>query len=614
VNLRTTFEKIVRRAGLAPWPRLFHSLRASRETELVQAHPLHVVTSWLGHTPKIAEKHYLMTTEADFQRAADGALQSADRVLQNRMQYPPATPSNPGTTPRRPFRAEKTGRPQSPTVQRVAKPRQTVRYFLLGVVESRKRRGQDSNLRRTYKALIGLANRRFRPLSHLSKCLCHNDLWRVSFFSPALLTPLVTPDKLKGMENEPRRHPGLAATPDPLPKGATMPDSTTPATSGKPSRPEGFPLFAHATKRWAKKIRGKLHYFGPWSDPEGALDRYLAEKPYLESGRTPRRSTGDGLTVGELRGRFLTAKSRALDAGEITRRTYAEYRGTADHLLAAFGAERLVDDLAADDFADLRAGLVKRLGPVRLGNEITRIRTVFKWGFEAGLIDRPIRYGPEFRKPSASVLRRHRAKNGERMLEAAELRKLIDAAPQPVKAMILLGVNCGFGNHDVATLPLESLDLDGGWIDFARPKTGIPRRCPLWPETVAALRDAVARRPAARHDAAKGLVFLTRRGRPWIVRDTANPVTVAAKAVMEAVGVHRPGLGFYTLRHVFRTIADGARDNVAIDRIMGHSDPSMAGVYRERIDDSRLAAVAQHVHDWLYADAGESGEHNNAGN
>ena len=68
-NLRTTFEKIITRAGLEPWPRLFHNLRASRETELVNEHPVQVVTSWLGNTPNIALKHYLMVRDTDFEKA-----------------------------------------------------------------------------------------------------------------------------------------------------------------------------------------------------------------------------------------------------------------------------------------------------------------------------------------------------------------------------------------------------------------------------------------------------------------------------------------------------------------------------------------------------------------
>ena len=76
-NLRTQVLCIIRRAGVDPWPKLFHNLRASRETELAKIHPIHVVCSWIGHAAAIAQKHYLQVTDADFERAAHSAPHSA---------------------------------------------------------------------------------------------------------------------------------------------------------------------------------------------------------------------------------------------------------------------------------------------------------------------------------------------------------------------------------------------------------------------------------------------------------------------------------------------------------------------------------------------------------
>lgn len=76
-NLRTTFEKLVRRAGLRPWPRLFHNLRSSRETELLEKFPVHVVALWMAHDAKVSLKHYAQTTEEYFNWAVSGAKSGA---------------------------------------------------------------------------------------------------------------------------------------------------------------------------------------------------------------------------------------------------------------------------------------------------------------------------------------------------------------------------------------------------------------------------------------------------------------------------------------------------------------------------------------------------------
>jgi integrase len=99
-NLRTRLTRIIRRAGLTPWPKLFHNLRASRETELAAQYPLHVVCAWIGNTEMIAAKHYLQVTEDHFRRAA----QSGAVALQNPVQQAAAadgTDSQETTQPRR---------------------------------------------------------------------------------------------------------------------------------------------------------------------------------------------------------------------------------------------------------------------------------------------------------------------------------------------------------------------------------------------------------------------------------------------------------------------------------------------------------------------------------
>jgi integrase len=384
---------------------------------------------------------------------------------------------------------------------------------------------------------------------------------------------------------------------------------TTPATPapGKPSRPgkprPGFPLFAHAAGVWAKKIRGKLYYFGPWSDPDGALAKYLAAKDDLHAGRTP-RPDADALTVKDAANAFLNARQDKQEAGELSPRTFAKYKEVTDLLVSEFGKRRLVSDLRPDDFAALKKAMTKRWGPLRVADFVQHVRSVFKHAADADLIDRPVRFGPGFARPSAKVLRLHRAAQGPKLFTAEEVCRLIAAADVQLRAYVLLGINCGFGNADVATVPLSAIDLDAGLIDFPRPKTGIPRRCPLWPETAAAIREALAKRPKPKSEAEAPLAFLSLRGTPLCSvreKDRTDAVAVHFGKLLRALKIKgRKGLGFYTLRHTFRTVADESKDQPAVDHMMGHELPHMSSVYRETISDARLVAVAEHVRAWLF--------------
>ncbi|HEX5271455.1 MAG TPA: tyrosine-type recombinase/integrase [Gemmataceae bacterium] len=396
--------------------------------------------------------------------------------------------------------------------------------------------------------------------------------------------------------------PATPATPAASSSKRRRPDVPLPPPRGsrpKPAKPRpDFPLFPHAAGVWAKKIRGKMYYFGPWEDPEGALKKYEAEKEALHAGRKP-RADPEAVTVKDVVNAFLTAKKTAVDNGELSSLTWKDYRAACDEVVGALGKGRVVADLRPDDFARLRDALAKRCGPHRLKKMILCVRMAFGFAYDNELTASPVRYGQGFKVPSKKTLRTHKAACGAQTFTADELRRMLAAATVPMRAMFLLGINAGMGNSDVARLPLAAVNLDTGWIDFPRPKTGMPRRCPLWPETVDAIRAALAVRPEPKDPADAALVFVTKYGHSWSRDVTAvSQETRKLLARLDINGRHR--LGFYTLRHTFRTIADGAKDQPAADLIMGHEVAHMSSVYREGIDDARLKAVADHVRAWLF--------------
>ncbi|WP_310820820.1 tyrosine-type recombinase/integrase [Stratiformator vulcanicus] len=348
-----------------------------------------------------------------------------------------------------------------------------------------------------------------------------------------------------------------------------------------------------------------------WANPADALAKYLDEKDDLQAGREVRR--GEGTTIADLADEWLDDQRARVQSKELALRTWGDYRRTAQTVVDILGPDTPADSIKPSDFQRVRERLTKGRGVHALRREITHVRMMFTWGFESELLPVQVRFGPSFKQPGKRAMKRHRNEQEKKLIAAEHIRQLLPVADVKMRAMILLGINCGFGNTDVATLPRRALlYVDGhAFLDFPRPKTGEERRCPLWPETELMLRLAMTVRVVPKDPADAGLVFLTRTGARYVrvketeVEDGDSKITnidiVAQtfKKLLKGREFDRRGLNFYVLRHTFETIAGDSADQVATDFMMGHSDQSMAATYREKIFEHRLLKVAEHVRHWL---------------
>ena len=118
INLRTQLERIIHKAGLKPWPKLFQNLRATRETELAEQWPEHVACAWIGNSRMVARKHYLQVTEEHFEQAAqNGAAQKAAQ--------------QPAEMPRKESQSDSRSHKETPVLQGFANSCDTVQEFIM---------------------------------------------------------------------------------------------------------------------------------------------------------------------------------------------------------------------------------------------------------------------------------------------------------------------------------------------------------------------------------------------------------------------------------------------------------------------------------------------------
>ncbi|HUP81939.1 MAG TPA: hypothetical protein VM260_25530, partial [Pirellula sp.] len=329
-------------------------------------------------------------------------------------------------------------------------------------------------------------------------------------------------------------------------KAETTTPATTPAKKKreKPKKPhKDFPLFPHDSGQWAKKVRGKLYYFG--SDSKAAMEKWLREKDDLLAGRTPRAYDPNALTIKRLCDLFLESREDKIATGEITKCHFDDLKKAAIVLADNFGRGAAVEQLRPDDFGKLRSKLGKGVGLKTLSGRMARTRSIFNYASKNGLLELNMNklWGTEFDKPGRAAMSKQ--SDIEQLFTRDEILTLLEHASEQVKAMILIGINCGYGNTDCAMI--ERSDIVGEWITRKRQKTGKRRRTHLWPETREAIANALAAKPACKDESDSNKLFITKYGNNWIPTSRANPVSQEFGKVARAAKIAGKGKSFYTL-------------------------------------------------------------------
>jgi len=353
------------------------------------------------------------------------------------------------------------------------------------------------------------------------------------------------------------------------------------SNSKRKTRSDKFPLTLHPTGQYCKKIKGKLYYFG--TDKKIALQRYLEQASHLHAGRQHKTtSSKDDITIGNLCNLYLEHQNSKVQFEQLTADHHRDQLKSLRMLVLFLGQHRLLSEISTLDLQNFKKKLLKSYSSAhRVNLNIGIMKAMFHWARKNEVVENI---------PNIDAISKVKVVQKDRpTFSAKQIEKLLNAADAQMKAMVLLGLNCGFGCTDCAQLTWRDIDLESTRVRLPRNKTGIARNLPLWPETVHALT-ALPRRG--------DLIFYTRRGNPCvrttssvgkdgIVKYTSdNYIAKKFSKLKKAADIKtEKGVGFYTLRRTAATLAARSGDPFAVQKLLGHADLKMATTYVQDVSE-----------------------------
>ena len=347
------------------------------------------------------------------------------------------------------------------------------------------------------------------------------------------------------------------------------------------TRSDKFPLTLHKTGQFCKKIKGKLCYFG--TDKKLALQRYLEQASYLHSVKAiPPDKKDNDLSIRYLCNLYLEHQQSKAETGQIKMRHIYDQTALLRDFVRFIGPNRIITDISTIDLQNyIRKQISAKKSANTINNRIATIKAMYNWALNNEVISN----SPNLK----SINKITKIKQEKFTFTTEQIQKILNIADVQMKAMVLLGLNCGFGCTDCAELKWYNINFDNSRIFYPRGKTGISRNLVLWPETVEALREIPNQGE---------LIFYTVTGNPWVRiiqsidkfgnEKIANVDAVSkqfSKLLKKTDIKTEKGVGFYTLRRTAATMAARSGDPFAVQRLLGHADLKMASVYVQDVSE-----------------------------
>jgi len=346
-------------------------------------------------------------------------------------------------------------------------------------------------------------------------------------------------------------------------------------------RSDKFPLTLHPTGQYCKKIKGKIRYFG--TDKKKALEKYLAQATYLHGAQSlVQKTINDKMTLKQLCDLYLHYQNSRILVGDITAKHYNDLQYSLGGFMDFLGQGCRIESISTLDLQNYKRKLQSSYASVDRQNlHIGLMKAMFHWARKNDVLESI---------PNIDAVSKDRVVHKEMYtFNQQQIGKLLSTADVKMKAMIWLGLNCGFGCTDCSRLQWKDIDFKNNRVKLARKKTGVGRNLPLWPETIKSLKEVPK---------SGSFVFITSQGHPWI-RTTAttndngepkyicdNRISTKFSRLMKKVGIKAPkGTGFYSLRRTAATIAARSGDPFAVQRLLGHVDLTMATRYVQDVSE-----------------------------